>query len=185
MTILQEAKMSPGLITQKPLHVAIIGGGITGLTLAIGLQSRNVSFTVYERATSFREVGAGIGLSANAERAMTALDSTVRAAYENVAMPNGEDYFQFVDGFKTDEIIFKLPVGKDGFRGCRRSDFLEELFKLLPDEAVQWGKAVETIEEDHTTEGPVTLTFKDGSVAQADVGETKPYRSQLITQGRC
>lgn len=45
--------------SNKPFHVAIVGGGIGGLTLAIGLIRQGVSITVYEAAHAFAEIGAG------------------------------------------------------------------------------------------------------------------------------
>ena len=47
-------------------RVVIIGGGIGGLTAAIALRRVGVDATVYEQAPELREVGAGIGLWANA-----------------------------------------------------------------------------------------------------------------------
>ncbi|KAK4112661.1 FAD/NAD(P)-binding domain-containing protein [Canariomyces notabilis] len=153
------------------LHVAIIGAGITGINLALGLQARNVSFAVYERAPEFREIGAGIGFSPNAERAMGLLSPAVLSAFKRVANPNGEDYFQWIDGYGTDELLFKLHVGKDGFQGCRRSDVLEEWAKLLSDGAVQFGKELDTISSESSADGnrqPLRLHFKDGTTALAD-----------------
>ncbi|GAQ45880.1 unnamed protein product [Aspergillus niger] len=51
-------------------EVAIIGAGITGITLALGLLSRGIPVRVYERARDFHEIGAGIGFTPNAEWAM-------------------------------------------------------------------------------------------------------------------
>ncbi|CAN8104715.1 unnamed protein product [Discula destructiva] len=150
---------------RPPLHVAIVGGGITGLCLGIGLHARNVPFTIYERAPGVHEVGAGIGLSPNAEWAMKALAPAVHAAYERVANPNGEDYFQWVNGVSK-ELLFKLFVGEGRFRGCRRSEFLEELIKCLPTERVRFGKMVEEVREGR--EGGVVLSFTDGSEEVAD-----------------
>lgn len=59
------------------IHVAIVGGGITGVILALGLQHRGVSYTLYERAAAFNEIGAGIGFSPNAERALRLVDPRV------------------------------------------------------------------------------------------------------------
>lgn len=46
-----------------PFEIAIIGGGISGLILAIALQSRADSIpatiTLYEQAAKFGEIGAG------------------------------------------------------------------------------------------------------------------------------
>src|SRR4051812_26704840 len=50
------------------LRVAVVGGGIGGLTLAIALRRRGVAVTVYEQAPDLREIGAGVALSANATR---------------------------------------------------------------------------------------------------------------------
>ncbi|ETS76776.1 hypothetical protein PFICI_12163 [Pestalotiopsis fici W106-1] len=47
-------------------HVAIVGGGLCGLALAIALEKRNVSYTIYERQDSFSEIGAGINIAPNA-----------------------------------------------------------------------------------------------------------------------
>ncbi|KAH8879221.1 FAD/NAD(P)-binding domain-containing protein [Thozetella sp. PMI_491] len=152
----------------EPLHVAIIGGGITGINLALGLQARSIRYTIFERAVGFREIGAGLGFSPNAERAMTALDPALLAAYKRVANPNGEDYFQWVDGCSnTNELIYKLFVGKDGFQGCRRSDYLEEVSKLVGQGFVKFGKEVKTL--DQQPSGKMRLVFTDGSAEEADV----------------
>ena len=48
------------------MKVAIIGGGITGLTTAIALAEKGIKSTVYEQTSELREVGAGIWLQPNA-----------------------------------------------------------------------------------------------------------------------
>jgi salicylate hydroxylase len=50
------------------LRIAVVGGGIGGLTLAIALAARGVRCTVYEQAPEHGEIGAGVALSANATR---------------------------------------------------------------------------------------------------------------------
>ncbi|KAH6857139.1 hypothetical protein B0I37DRAFT_426961 [Chaetomium sp. MPI-CAGE-AT-0009] len=160
--------MSP-MLSDDPLHIAIIGGGITGVNLALGLQARNVSYSIYERSSGFREIGAGIGFSPNAERAMAPLNSDLLASYKRLANPNGEDYFQWVDGYETGELIFRLHVGKDGFQGGLRSKFLEEWAKLIPPTAVHFGKQLDTITEPTTPDSPkLRLHFTDGTTATAD-----------------
>ncbi|ETS82207.1 hypothetical protein PFICI_07209 [Pestalotiopsis fici W106-1] len=151
----------------SPLHVAVIGGGITGVTLALGLEARGISYTLYERTAAFKEIGAGVGFSPNAEVALAALGRHLHAAYKRVAMANGEDYFQWVDGSATDEVIYRLYLGEQGFQGCRRSDFLDELVKMIPEEKVQLGKAAEAIEE--VEDGGVRIRFRDGTQDMADI----------------
>ncbi|KAK0670094.1 hypothetical protein QBC41DRAFT_390327 [Cercophora samala] len=156
----------PGATT-KNIHVAIIGAGIAGITLGLGLRDRNVPFTIYERAPEFRDIGAGIGFSPNAEKAMEYLSKDVLRAFKSVANPNGEDYFQWVDGHSEEgELIYKKFVGKDGFQGCKRSDVLTAWESLLPSGSVEFGKELEEIEE---TSGGVLVSFKDGSKVNATV----------------
>lgn len=153
----------------KPLQIAIVGGGIAGLCLGIGLQAREIDFTIYERASGVHEIGAGIGLSPNAEWAMKSLDQSVHQAYEKVANPNGEDYFQWVNGLNKD-LIFKLFVGEGCFKGCRRSDFLEELMKCLPQEKIKFGKQLHNIKEG--SDGTVIVEFEDGTSESVDTGKS-------------
>ncbi len=54
-------------------NVAIVGGGIGGLTLALALRERGVAFEVYEQADELREVGAAVALSANGTRELRRL----------------------------------------------------------------------------------------------------------------
>ncbi|WP_306337666.1 FAD-dependent monooxygenase [Streptomyces sp. KL118A] len=54
-------------------HAVVIGGGIGGLTAAIGLHESGWSVTVLERAASLEPVGSGIGLAPNSQRALDVL----------------------------------------------------------------------------------------------------------------
>ncbi|AZM52005.1 monooxygenase [Streptomyces sp. WAC 01529] len=54
-------------------HAVVIGGGIGGLTAAIGLHESGWSVTVLERAASLEPVGAGIALAPNSQRALDVL----------------------------------------------------------------------------------------------------------------
>jgi salicylate hydroxylase len=49
-------------------RLAIIGGGIGGLTLAIALRPYGLDVEIYEQAAELREVGAAVALSANGTR---------------------------------------------------------------------------------------------------------------------
>jgi salicylate hydroxylase len=162
----------------QPLEVAIVGGGITGLALALGLQKRGVKFTVYERSPAFQEIGAGIALSPNAERALIALNPVAQTAFKRIANPNGEDYFQWIDGHGTDELIYRLFVGKDMFNGCRRSDLSEEMGKEVDRDRVQFNKHVDTVVEDE--DGRMLVKFKDGTEVKADIGRNCNREAMLL-----
>jgi 5-methylphenazine-1-carboxylate 1-monooxygenase len=69
------------------MHVAIIGGGICGLSLALNLHQRGISCRVYERAPEIKELGVGITLLPHAMREFTALgvaDEILATGIENV-----------------------------------------------------------------------------------------------------
>lgn len=50
----------------KNKKIAIIGGGITGLTTALALNKLGISATIYERTPEIKTVGAGIWMAPNA-----------------------------------------------------------------------------------------------------------------------
>ena len=55
------------------MEVAIAGGGIGGLSLALNLHRRGISCHVYETAPEIRELGVGITLLPHAMRELTTL----------------------------------------------------------------------------------------------------------------
>ena len=54
-------------------NIAIIGGGIGGLTAALAFARRGADVTVYEQAPALTEVGAGLQITPNGARALNAL----------------------------------------------------------------------------------------------------------------
>src|SRR5262245_34599772 len=56
------------------LHkVAIVGGGIGGLTAALALLRHGIDVEVYEQAPELKELGAGVQISSNGTRVLYAL----------------------------------------------------------------------------------------------------------------
>ena len=55
-------------------NIAIIGGGIGGLTAALSFARQRANVTVYEQAPALTEVGAGIQITPNAMRVLSRLD---------------------------------------------------------------------------------------------------------------
>lgn len=182
------------------IHVAIIGGGITGIAFALGLQERRVGFTLYERNPAFTETGAGIGFSPNAERALKIINPELDRVHKQLTpRTNQEEYFCWVDGYRTNEVAARTYIGVDAFKGGRRSDFVDEWSKLIPKNNVQFNKELNFLV--YKDDGKVSLQFKDGSVEEADVvigcdgihsrvrrlilGETNPASYATYTNKYC
>ncbi|KAK2605704.1 hypothetical protein N8I77_008526 [Diaporthe amygdali] len=177
--------MSP---TKPVPSIAIVGGGIAGLTLALNLIKRSkspsssqpkYSVTIYESAHAFAEIGAGVSFGPNASRAMKAIGPEVYAAFEKTETRNQFEskqdvWFDFrfgesVDGKyqveggegadATGELIATVKCS-GGQRGVKRSDFLDELIKHVPDGVAKFGRRVTHYTE--SEDGKVTLHFKEG-----------------------
>jgi salicylate hydroxylase len=57
----------------RRFRIAIVGGGIGGLTLAVALRQRGIEADVYEQAPELAEIGAAVALSANSTRELRRL----------------------------------------------------------------------------------------------------------------
>ena len=57
----------------QSIRVAIVGGGIGGLTTALALLREGIDVDVYEQAAELKEVGAGVQISSNGTRVLHAL----------------------------------------------------------------------------------------------------------------
>ena len=175
--------MSPALVEDECLDLAVVGGGIAGIALAIGLLRHNVKVKVYEQSRGFREIGAGIAFTKAVVSCMELIDPALKTALMSsgsVSVSDGNktdpnDYLRWLDGYNQpseedpyfERKLCDLDAGYKGFYGCRRDQFLEAVGKVLPDGVIEFGKRVESIEEGGQK---IQLTFKDGSSAKADAG---------------
>jgi len=88
------------------MTIAIVGGGICGLSLALNLHARGVGCRVYEVAPELKELGVGITLLPHAMREFTALglgDELLRSGIENAE----SCFFN-----RFGQLIYKEPRGK-------------------------------------------------------------------------
>ncbi|KAI0134359.1 hypothetical protein BJ170DRAFT_716867 [Xylariales sp. AK1849] len=162
------------------LRVAIIGGGIVGVAAALGLLRRNMAVRLYEQADSFREIGAGVAFTTNAQTCMALLSPDILAAMKAVSTKNESPYYTYVDGYRcgpnqTDDDddlsetqLYQLHAGTTGFDACHRAHFLDEMVKHVPEDMVEFGKRFDTYTFDEKLE-EFTLRFEDGSTATTDV----------------
>lgn len=93
------------------MRVLVVGGGIGGLTAALGLAKRGHEVTVFEQAAAFGEVGAGIQVSPNCTRVLhdLGLERELRAT---AFLPEGIEFRHWRNG----KVIGQSPLGEDAVR---------------------------------------------------------------------
>ena len=164
-----------GTATPKHFSIAVAGGGIGGVCLAIALHDLKIPVHIYEAAHAFTEVGAGIGFGTNSLRAMAMLDPALLKAYKHCETTNGwpskrQVVFDFrygmakpsPEGHKPAQSLLELR-SETGMSSVHRARFLEEMVKLVPEGMASFGKRVEDIEE---VDDGVVLKFADGTTAK-------------------
>ncbi|MEV4511729.1 FAD-dependent monooxygenase [Dactylosporangium sp. NPDC049525] len=150
------------------VHVAVVGAGIAGLTVAAALNGAGVHCQVYEQTRTLGEVGAGIQISPNATRLLLRLglgpylDSVgVRpAAIEMRRWDSDAVLMRTVLG-SVCESMYGAP-----YYSARRADLHRGLLRLLPPGVVRLGRRLASVEE---RPDDVVLRFDDGSTVTADV----------------
>jgi salicylate hydroxylase len=181
----------------KLFSLAIAGGGIGGLCLAVALVRHNIPVHVYEAAPAFSEIGAGVGLGPNALRAMALLDPAILEGYKrcettNVSPSEQGRFFNFrygmekpsADGMVAGQMICEVRSGSVT-SSVHRARFLKELVNLMPEGAASFRKRLIGIEDEG--EG-VLLKFLDGTVARHDAvvgcdGVKSQVRKLLLGEG--
>jgi salicylate hydroxylase len=151
----------------KDLRIAIVGGGIGGLTLALALRQKGFDATIYEQADELREVGAAVALSANATRfyiGRLGLGEQIQKVwYENQALI----YRDARDGRKIAEHRFdyKARYGAP-YVGIHRADLQQVLTSAVGMDRIELSKRLLEIDDSGSE---AVLTFADGSTATADL----------------
>ncbi len=108
------------------LNIAIVGGGIGGLTTAIALRQKGYSVTLFEQAEKITDVGAGIQISVNAVRVLNAFGLSpqdwVCTKPKSVTLHN----------YKHGETVATIAMNKSSdapYLQFHRADLIEKLMK--------------------------------------------------------
>jgi salicylate hydroxylase len=148
-------------------RVAIIGGGIGGLTAANALSRAGIEVAVYEAAGELKEIGAGVALHANAMRVLRAI-----GVEDGVRKVAGRSEWAVTRNGKTGRVISKTSRKQQaaafGLQSAtvHRADLLDVLADALPDGIVTLGKRCTQVEPGGDT---AVARFADGSEIEADV----------------
>lgn len=146
------------------LKIGICGGGVGGLTAAIGLAKSGHEITVHEQARAFARIGADVNLTPNAVHALDRLGvgDTLR---DTAARPR----FRISRTWDTGEETSRLPMGNEAEAKygapqltIHRGDLLRALEARVPASSIRLGSRVTGVADG-------TVTFADGSSASYDV----------------
>lgn len=173
-----ERNMAPKNAQEGP-SIAILGAGIGGLALAIGLSRQKIPCTIYEAASEFSAIGAGVGLGPNALLAMNLIDPSFGTLYDAIKTGNTSPEKET----HVFEVMMDEPglgekrgwkgagVGAEYFRrtSAHRKALLDVMTSLLDRDVVQvkFSKRAVAVVPSEDADG-VRITFADGEIIQAD-----------------
>jgi 6-hydroxynicotinate 3-monooxygenase len=149
------------------LRVAIVGAGMGGLATAAALRRVGIEVAVYEQATQFARIGAGIQIGCNAMKVLRelGLERRLRAQSFYPRSWNNRDW-------RTGEIKFDMIFGESAERKfgapyllAHRGDLHAALATAVPAECVKLGHKLVGLDE---VGDSVRLSFANGATALAD-----------------
>lgn len=142
------------------MNIAIIGGGIGGLATALSLKKLGINAHIYEQASSFKPLGAGIGVGSNVMRALANLN--VSNTILQQGMPLYEQQFLNKSFQVMNTIDFSLLKEKFGEETItiERANLHKSFYHMLDKRDIHFNKQVQSFKQ---TDENVTLYFTDGT----------------------
>ncbi|THU95391.1 FAD/NAD-binding domain-containing protein [Dendrothele bispora CBS 962.96] len=171
--------------------VAICGGGISGLCLAVALNRRcpDIKVELYEATDRFKEIGAGIMIWSRTWKIMELMGlapelSKIAHAPPDGSMGTGFDYRrsdQPQEGFRFHWV--RMPYGCIRFH---RAHFLDIFVDQLPPNVARFKMKLNSYSQSHR-DGPIFLNFSDGTTSTCDIligadGIKSTIRAQMFQE---
>ncbi len=150
----------------RKCDVAIVGGGIGGLTLAATLLQQSISVQIFEQDTELREIGAGVAIGGNATRLLQILGVDL-AQVAN--MPPAFEVRRWKDG----RLLWSHPIGEwyrqevgAAFLTLHRGTLQRLLAAAVPPECIQLNHRLVGLSDEPAG---VRLHFEEGDDVVASV----------------
>ena len=163
------------------VQIAIIGGGIGGLTTALALQQNGLQFDVFEQAPALHDVGAAIAIWPNAMRVLQRLNIAEKILEKAGVM----EEIRWVD--QNGWLINRVSISDVGVPAValHRADLQNTLLHELPASSIHLGH--ELIDQKQRGD-KVIATFANGRSIEADFligadGIHSRVREQFINDG--
>ena len=149
---------------KKKLSLAVVGAGMGGMAVAATLRQAGFEVKVYEQASRFARIGAGIQMMPNSMRVLRSIGVEERLRKTSFAP------FSHLNRIAdTGEVVRELPMPESLYGApylcMHRGDLHDALAAAVPQEIVHLGKKLVGLDQ---AGGAVTLRFEDGSTAKAD-----------------
>jgi 2-polyprenyl-6-methoxyphenol hydroxylase-like FAD-dependent oxidoreductase len=149
----------------QPREVAIIGAGLSGLSLALAMNQKNIPCTVYESRPASFNIGGAVMLSPNALKILDALGvySRVRGKGFNFETLEYRDVDEDLDQVK--EIYEFGGEQKYGYKALRiyRHVLINELLAMLAEKGISLKYSMKFKRIVEETEDCVTWEWADGT----------------------
>ncbi len=149
---------------KTPLSVAIVGAGMGGLAAAATLRQAGIGVQVYEQASKFGRIGAGIQMMPNSMKVLRGIGIEDRLRLSAFA-----PYSHLNRVGDTGEITRELPMPESLYGApylcMHRADLHDALLSVVPRDDIHLGKRLTGLDQ---ARGQVTLYFADGTDATAD-----------------
>jgi 2-polyprenyl-6-methoxyphenol hydroxylase-like FAD-dependent oxidoreductase len=149
----------------EPRSVAIVGAGIGGLAAAATLERIGLDVHVYEQASRFARIGAGIQMMPNSMKVLRGIGLEQRlrdVAFAPVSHLNRD--------WDSGQVSNELPMPEERYGApylcMHRAELHGALASAVPEERIHRGKKLQSINQQEDT---VRLEFADGSIASADL----------------
>lgn len=151
-----------------PLHIAISGAGLAGLTLALALRHRNIACTIYEAKESLAQPGAGINLGPNALEALKCIDAELGEEVMKLCTrnPRGMEDVWMSLRLPDSTLVGTLEARGTGNATVGRAELLELLARRIGIERVRFGMRVVAWQQEQ--EKGVRVIFASGDEVTAD-----------------
>jgi 2-polyprenyl-6-methoxyphenol hydroxylase-like FAD-dependent oxidoreductase len=148
----------------KKLSIAVVGAGMGGLAVAATLRRVGIDVRVYEQATRFARIGAGIQMMPNSMKVLRGIGVEERLRQTSFAPYS---HLNRIGG--TGEVTRELPMPESLYNApylcMHRAELHDALSSVVPADIIQLGKKLVGLDQ---AAGRVTLTFADGTRASAD-----------------
>ncbi len=151
-------------MTTKKLSIAVVGAGMGGLAVAATLRRVGIDVQVYEQASRFGRIGAGIQMMPNSMKVLRGIG--VEERLRGIAFA---PYSHLNRDGTTGEITRELPMPESLYGApylcMHRADLHDALASVLPGDIIHLNKKLVGLDQKC---GQVTLSFADGTTATAD-----------------